>query len=75
MSEKNSQEIAQEIATIFNEKRTLDRMMGMEFISIGPGSASMRMKITEDMVNVYGSTHGGTLFALADAVFAYACNS
>ena len=75
MSEKNSQEIAQEIATIFNEKRTLDRMMGMEFISIGPGSASMRMRITEDMVNVYGSTHGGTLFALADAVFAYACNS
>lgn len=66
---------AEKIAGIFNDKRTLDGLLGMEFVSIGVGTATMRLKITEDMVNVYGSAHGGTIFALADAVFAYACNS
>lgn len=68
-------EIAQEIAENFNKRRTLDRWLGIEFVSIGVGTATMRMKITEDMTNVYGSSHGGAVFALADAVFAYACNS
>jgi len=71
MSEKQAHEIAEQ----FNRRRTLDKFLGIEFISIGVGKACMRMKITEDMTNVYGSTHGGTVFALADAVFAYACNS
>ena len=68
-------EIAQEIAETFNGRRTLDKLLGIEFINIGVGTATMRMKLTEDMVNVYGSAHGGVVFALADAVFAYACNS
>ncbi len=70
-----SEEIAQKIATSFNERHTLDKLLDIEFISIGIGSATMKMKLTKDMVNVYGSTHGGAVFALADAVFAYACNS
>ncbi|MBL4802126.1 MAG: hydroxyphenylacetyl-CoA thioesterase PaaI [Emcibacter sp.] len=68
-------ETAQKIAAVFNEKRTLDKLLNIEFISIGVGTAAMKMKLTEDMVNVYGSAHGGAVFALADAVFAYACNS
>ncbi len=66
---------AQEIAKSFNSRRTLDKLLNIEFVNIGIGSAIMRMKLTEDMVNVYGSAHGGVVFALADAVFAYACNS
>jgi len=68
-------EIAQEIAEIFNSRRTLDKFLNVEYVSIGVGTAVMKMKITEDMMNVYGSAHGGAIFALADAVFAYACNS
>ncbi|VAX07594.1 Phenylacetic acid degradation protein PaaD, thioesterase [hydrothermal vent metagenome] len=74
MSHKE-QEQADKIAAIFNSRRTLDKLLNIEFISIGAGTAIMRMKLTEDMVNVYGSAHGGAIFALADAVFAYACNS
>jgi len=70
-----TQEQADEIARIFNERRTLDKLLEIKFIDIGVGSATMQMEITEDKVNVYGSTHGGAVFALADAVFAYACNS
>jgi acyl-CoA thioesterase len=70
-----SEKIAQEIAESFNNRHTFDRFVGFEFVNMGVGSATMKVKITEDMVNVYGSTHGGVVFALADAVFAYACNS
>ncbi len=75
MSQETTQEIAQKIAEKFNSRRTLDKMLSIEFVSIDAGAAVMRLKLTEDMVNVYGSAHGGTIFALADAVFAYACNS
>ncbi|HXZ71926.1 MAG TPA: hydroxyphenylacetyl-CoA thioesterase PaaI [Streptosporangiaceae bacterium] len=47
-------------------------------ISIGevaPGRATARMRVTADMVNGHGIAHGGYLFLLADAAFAYACNS
>jgi acyl-CoA thioesterase len=70
-----SREIAQKIAEKFNSRRTLDKLLGIEFVSIDTGAAVMKLKLTEDMVNVYGSAHGGTIFALADSVFAYACNS
>jgi len=70
-----SEKTAREIAGIFNERQTLDKLLDIEFVSIGPGSAVMKMTVTKDMMNVYGSTHGGAVFALADAVFAYACNS
>ncbi|MCF8474104.1 MAG: hydroxyphenylacetyl-CoA thioesterase PaaI [Emcibacter sp.] len=70
-----TQEQADEIARKFNERRTLDKYLNMEFVTIGVGTATMKMTLTHDMVNVYGSAHGGAIFALADAVFAYACNS
>jgi len=71
----NKQHQAEEIARIFNGRRTLDKLLDIEFVSIGVGAATMKMEITADKVNVYGSAHGGAVFALADAVFAYACNS
>ncbi len=70
-----TEEIAQQIAEVFNNRRTFDRHLGFELVSMGVGTAVMKVKITEDMVNMYGSTHGGVVFGLADAVFAYACNS
>ncbi len=39
------------------------------------GYSRLSMRVRDDMLNGYGSTHGGMLFALADTAFAYACNS
>ena len=70
-----SEDIAQKIGDSLKKRRTLDKLLNIELIDIGVGSATMKMEITEDMLNFYGSAHGGVVFALADAVFAYACNS
>ncbi|PHZ85820.1 hydroxyphenylacetyl-CoA thioesterase PaaI [Paremcibacter congregatus] len=69
------QQQAEKIAEIFRGRQTLDKLLDMEFIDVGVGHATLRMTITKDKSNVMGSAHGGAIFALADAVFAYACNS
>src|SRR4051794_21185450 len=48
--------------------------LGILLQDIGPGRASLRMRVTGDMANGHGTAHGGFLFLLADAAFAYACN-
>lgn len=49
--------------------------LGIVLDDVGPGRARLRMRVTETMVNGHGIAHGGYLFLLADAAFAYACNS
>lgn len=51
------------------------RSLGITLEDLGPGRARLRMRITDDMVNLHGVAHGGYVFLLADAAFAYACNS
>ncbi|RLV50752.1 hydroxyphenylacetyl-CoA thioesterase PaaI [Nocardioides mangrovicus] len=51
------------------------RMLGMELLGQHDGTASVRMRVREDMVNGYGIAHGGLVASLADSAFALACNS
>ena len=49
--------------------------LGILLDDLGPGRARMRMRVTATMTNGHGTVHGGYLFLLADAAFAYASNS
>jgi acyl-CoA thioesterase len=49
--------------------------LGMSLDAVGPGRATMRMRVRADMVNGHGTCHGGFIFALADSAFAFATNS
>ena len=49
--------------------------LGIALDEVGAGRARLRMRVTETMANGHGTVHGGYLFLLADAAFAYACNS
>ena len=51
------------------------RSLGMEVLYVGPGRATLRMTVTDDMVNGHAIGHGGYTFTLADSAFAFACNS
>ncbi len=51
------------------------RMFGIELLDYGEGWARAQMAVRDDMVNGHGICHGGVIFALADTVFACACNS
>ena len=51
------------------------RGLGMQLVDVGPGQATVRMTVREDMVNGHAIGHGGLTFTLADSAFAFACNS
>jgi acyl-CoA thioesterase len=51
------------------------RALGMSLDTVGPGTATLRMTVRDDMVNGHDIGHGGLTFALADSAFAFACNS
>jgi acyl-CoA thioesterase len=49
--------------------------LGMELVRAGEGTAVVRMRITQQMVNGYDIAHGGYVFMLADTAFGCACNT
>ena len=51
------------------------RSLGITLTDAGPGHATVRMTITDTMVNGHALAHGGYVFLLADTAFACACNS
>lgn len=48
--------------------------LGMTILVDEPGRAVVSMPIRDDMLNGFGVTHGGMVFAVADTAFAMACN-
>ncbi len=49
--------------------------LGMKIVEVGPGRATLTMKVQPQMVNGQRIAHGGFIFTLADSAFAFACNS
>jgi len=51
------------------------RWLGVEVLEIAVGRSTVRMTVREEMVNGFGSSHGGIVFSLADSAFAFATNA
>jgi acyl-CoA thioesterase len=59
----------------FVDNDRLAKHLGIEMLDYGQGRASARMTIRDHHLNSAGMLHGGSIFALADAVFSAASNS
>lgn len=75
MTDPDFQAIARASADAMLARDEATKAMGAVLTDIGPGSAAMTLTVRRDMLNGHGTCHGGTLFALADSAFAFACNS
>lgn len=69
------EQIAERCAATMWPEDHAARALGIEIVAVAPGAATLAMTVRQDMVNSHGTCHGGFLFTLADAAFAYACNS
>jgi len=69
------QEIAEKSAETMWAEDSTAQVHGMKLEAISPGAAALSMAATRAMTNGHGVVHGGFIFLLADAAFAYACNS
>lgn len=50
-------------------------MLGLQVLAVGPGTATLSMRVRADMLNGVGTCHGGLIATLADSAFAFGCNS
>lgn len=57
------------------DKDAFAKYMGIIINEIKPGYACATLRITKEMLNGVGVTHGSVLFTLADIAFAAASNS
>jgi acyl-CoA thioesterase len=69
------EEIARASADAMWAEDRASRALGMSIDDVGPGTATLRMTVRDDMVNGHDIGHGGFTFTLADSAFAFACNS
>ena len=51
------------------------RMLNISLEEVRDGFAQISMRLDENMLNAYGTVHGGYSFLLADTAFGFACNS
>ena len=75
MTPDSPEEVARASAAAMWADDRASRALGMSLDTVGPGTATLRMTVRDDMVNGHDIGHGGLTFALADSAFAFACNS
>lgn len=53
----------------------LSQWLGIELISIEPGTCILKMIVRKEMLNGFEIAHGGITYSLADSALAFASNS
>lgn len=67
--------LAQQVSSQMFVDDRFSQLLGMTIVHSDLGAATVKMPVTDVMMNGVGSCHGGATFALADSAFAFACNS
>lgn len=65
-------------ATVANHMLANDQFsqwLGIEILEIAAGYSKIKMTVRPEMLNGFGTVHGGIAFSMADSCFAYACNN
>jgi acyl-CoA thioesterase len=65
----------QDVLNLMLKRDRFSQWLGLEVDEVGPGYCRLHYRVTETMLNGFGSIHGGVLFSAADSAFAFACNS
>jgi len=53
----------------------MSQWLGVELLEVAAGRAVLAMTVRPDMVNGFGTAHGGVVFSFADSAFAFATNA
>jgi acyl-CoA thioesterase len=75
VSDPAAQALAERVVGGMLAADAFTRWLGAEVLETAPRRSVVRMTVRADMVNGFGTCHGGVTFALADSAFAFACNT
>jgi len=67
--------LANRIVDEMYENDWFSQWLGIERVLIEAGHCILKMKIRKEMLNGFGSTHGGITFSFADSALAFASNA
>lgn len=67
-------EIAGKVVQRMYDSDWFSQWLGIERITVKPGTCTLRMTIRKDMLNGFGIAHGGITYSLADSALAFASN-
>lgn len=68
-------EIARRSAEVMWSADEASAALRMNVEQVSPGSSRVTMQVRPDMINGWGTCHGGMIASLADSAFALACSS
>ena len=71
----NDQNNCEELKEKYYREDKFPCSLGIEVAELTPGYCRAEMKISDELTNFHGITHGGALFSLADTAFGLASNS
>lgn len=71
----DAQHLAERVCDTILGADAVARELGITVTAVQPGAARVAMTVTPRMLNGAGLCHGGIITTLADAAFAFACNS
>ena len=66
---------ASAIVKMMYDNDAFSQWLGIEIVEIAPGSCQLRMVVRPEMLNGFGTSHGGITFSFADSALAFASNS
>lgn len=69
------EEIAKKSSECLWEDDRASQWLGVTIKEIGPGSATLTLKVEKHHTNGHDICHGGIIYMLADSAFAFAANS
>ena len=75
MTEHVGQLLAEAILKKMLEADAFSRWLGVSILDVAPGMCTITMNVRTEMVNGFGTSHGGIVYSLADSAFAFAVNS
>lgn len=74
-TESDEQAHAHAVVKAMLAKDAFSQWLGVELVTLRPRACTLRMRVRNDMVNGFGVSHGGIVYALADSALAFASNT
>lgn len=66
---------AKEVVNHMMEHDLFSQWLGITVLEIKEGYSKIQMTVREEMINGFGTVHGGIAFSFSDSAFAFACNN
>jgi len=67
--------LAKKVVEKMMQTDQFSKWLAIEILEIKDGYSKLTMIVRKEMINGFGTAHGGIAFSLADSAFAFACNS